>query len=98
MRCSSKALLHRCDHVMHCCMRTTVDLDDQLLSAARKLAAEEGTTLTSVIERALAALLAPRPPATPRFRLKWTVRKGRAAPPVDIADRDALYDAMEGRR
>ncbi len=35
------------------CMRTTLNLDDELLKDAKKLAAERGTTLTAVMEDAL---------------------------------------------
>jgi hypothetical protein len=80
------------------CMRTTLDLDDAILRAARKRAAERGKTLTAVVEEALAALLAARPPAAKRFRLRWKAHKGRLLPGVNVADRDSLYDVMEGRR
>jgi len=57
-------------------MRTTLDLDDKILDAARRRAADQGTTLTTFVEQALAAAL----------------------PGIDIADRDSLFDAMDGRR
>ena len=79
-------------------MRTTLDLDDALLAAARERAARRGTTLTAFIEEALAAALAPAPPRGKRFKLRWKTHRGRLLPGVDIADRDALLDAMEGRR
>lgn len=79
-------------------MRTTVDLDAALLTAARRRAAERGTTLTAVIEEALAAALAARPAKEPRFRLRWKPHRGRVRAGVNLADRDALFDAMEGRR
>ncbi len=80
------------------CMRTTLDLDDALLHAARKRAAERGKTLTAVVEEALAALLASRPPAARKYRLRWKTHKGRLLPGVNLADRDSLYDIMEGRK
>jgi Arc/MetJ family transcription regulator len=79
-------------------MRTTVDIDDELLAAARRRAAEGGTTLTAFIEQALAAALASRPRADKRFRLRWKPHAGRLRPGIDLSDRDALFDAMEGRR
>jgi hypothetical protein len=71
-------------------MRTTLDLEDGLARAAKKRAVEEGTTLTALIEAALREYLAPRgAPARPvRLRLLTG---------VDLADRDSLYDRMEGR-
>lgn len=77
-------------------MRTTLNLDDKLLAAAKRKAARDGTTLTAVIEHALAAELS-RKQAKP-FALRWKPRKGRFLGGVDVADRDALYEYMEGRR
>jgi hypothetical protein len=79
-------------------MRTTLDLDAELLAAARRRAAERGSTLTAFVEAALAAALAPVPDARKKFRLRWRTHKGRVRPGVDLADRDSLIDAMEGRR
>jgi plasmid stability protein len=78
-------------------MRTTVDLDDELLAAARRRAAERGTSLTAFIEEALAAALAARPVKGPRFKLRWKPHSGRLRAGIDLSDRDALFDAMEGR-
>ena len=55
-------------------MRTTVRLDDELLARAKRLAAEEGRTLTSLIEDGLREQLARhmngrrRPVELPTFR------------------------------
>ncbi len=81
---------------MHLCMRTTVDVDDTLLARAKERAAAEGTTLTSIIEQALAALLAPRPTQS-TYSLKWKTHKGHVMPGVDVANRDALFDIMDGK-
>jgi hypothetical protein len=76
-------------------MRTTLDLEDALLRAARKLAADRGTTLTAVIEQALRQhLMQAAKPARP-FRLRLLIKKGRLHPGVDVADRDSLYDRMQ---
>jgi hypothetical protein len=79
-------------------MRTTLDLDAELLAAARRRAAQTGRTLTSVVEEALAAALAPRPSHEPRYRLRWKTHRGRLLPGVDVADRDSLFEVMERRR
>jgi hypothetical protein len=79
-------------------MRTTLDLEDGLLRRARRKAAEQGRTLTGLIEEALRALLG-RPARPPRrFRLRLPTRRGTRLPDVDIADRDSLYERLEGRR
>jgi hypothetical protein len=78
-------------------MRTTLDLDEVLIRAAKRRATDEGTTLTAVIEEALRQYLAPAPPGGRRFRLKLLTKRGRPVPGVNLADRDALYERMEGR-
>ncbi len=77
-------------------MKTTLNLDDQLLRLAKKAAAERGVTLTQVVEEALSAAVL-QPMRVDRFQLRWTPITGRRLPDVDIADRSALYDRMEGR-
>lgn len=79
-------------------MRTTLDLDDRLLAAAKRRAAARGTTLTAVVEEALAASLTRRPAARSAYQLKWKPHRGALRPGVDIADRDALFEVMEDRR
>jgi Arc/MetJ family transcription regulator len=79
-------------------MRTTVDIDDAILAAAKRRAAERGRTLTAFIEEALTAALLDKPRDSSAFRLRWKPHSGRLRPGVDLSDRDALLDAMEGRR
>ncbi|HZD78966.1 MAG TPA: type II toxin-antitoxin system VapB family antitoxin [Actinomycetota bacterium] len=74
-------------------MKTTLNLDDDLMRQAKKRAVEEGTTLTHVVEEALRAALATRG-RSPRRTVRWVVVDG-GPPRVDVADRDALYDVME---
>ena len=76
-------------------MRTTLDLDDDLLRRAKQLAAAEGVSLRSYVEDALRVRILPRPRSAGAFRLKVPVIEGKSSPAVDIADRDALYDLMQ---
>lgn len=78
-------------------MRTTLDLDDYVLRKARELAAREGTTLTRIVEEALRDRLAHSRRLRRPFRLTLLTKKGRPVAGVDLADRDALYERMEGR-
>jgi hypothetical protein len=78
-------------------MRTTLDLDDALVRKAKGRAADEGTTLTALIEEALRRYLTPAPATSRPFRLKLLTKRGRLVPGVNLADRDALYEQMEGR-
>ncbi len=79
-------------------MRTTVDLNDELLQAARGKATERGISLTRFLEEALAAVLAPPSASNKRFRLRWKPHSGRFIGGIDIADRDALLEVMPERR
>ena len=78
-------------------MRTTLDLDDALLTAARRQAAANDMTLTAFVEHALAASLT-RPAVTEnQYEFRWKTHRGRTLPGVNVADRDRLYDRMDGR-
>ncbi len=78
-------------------MRTTLDVQDALLRLAKRRAAEEGRTLTSVIEDALRQYLDPVPRPARKFRLEILTKRGRLLPGVDLADRDSLYERMDSR-
>ncbi len=78
---------------MVCAMKTTLNLDDELLARAKRTAAERGTTLTSVVEEGLRSVLhaGPRPP----FRLHLVTVRGDRPPRVDPADREALFHLLD---
>ncbi len=82
---------------MFLCMRTTIEISDELLRQAKKKAADEGTALRDVIEAALRAYLSGRR-SRGRYRLRWRTERGRVLPGVNLDDRDALFDLMDGRR
>jgi hypothetical protein len=75
-------------------MKTTLNLDDRLLRAAKKAAVDQGTTLTRIVEDALRSALLPRRRSGPE-KFAWSTVKGRTRPSVDIGDRDALFWQME---
>jgi hypothetical protein len=75
-------------------MKTTLNIDDTVMAELRREAARQGRTMSELVETALRLLLrSPRRrgtiPPLPTFH-SGGIR-------VDIADRDALYHAMEGR-
>lgn len=76
--------------------RTTVRLPDELLARARRKAAEEGRTLTSLIEDGLRAVLADRKKPAKRRRVSLPVSKatGGLRPGVDLT-RFSDYQEME---
>jgi hypothetical protein len=71
-----------------------MNLPDGLLAAAKRRAEAEGTTVTSLVERALRDLLA-RPPARPSVESLPTYDAPQSRLLVDLADRDALYAALD---
>lgn len=78
-------------------MRTTINIGDELLRAAKRRAADLNTTLREVIETALRAHLYRRRGAGRKYVLKWRTERGRVQPGVKLDDRDALFDLMDGR-
>jgi Arc/MetJ family transcription regulator len=75
-------------------MKTTLNIDDTVMAQLKREAARQGRTMSELVETALRMLLKQRPsrrklPALPSFRSGGHL--------VDVGDRDALYDAMEGR-
>ena len=79
------------------CLRTTLNIDDDLMRRVKKRAHETGQTITKVIENALRQTLTGRRPAKRVYKLRWVSVSGRLQPGVDLTDRDALFDLMEGR-
>jgi hypothetical protein len=79
-------------------MKTTLNLDDALMRSVKERAARTGTTLTALVESALRELLAGQAKSKKPFRFKLTPVKGKLRPGVDLADRDSLFDIMDGLR
>lgn len=79
-------------------MRTTLNLDDHLLTEAKRLAAERGTTLTAVMEDALRIVVRRANEPKPRRRVELPTAGVPGAgfmPGVDISNNAALLDLME---
>ena len=83
---------HTNDMFFH--MKTTLNIDDGVMLRLRREAARTGRTMSELVETALRGLLQAKPAAV-ELRPLPTFRSGGAL--VDVADREALYRAMEGR-
>lgn len=75
-------------------MKTTLNIDDTVMAQLKREAARQRRTMSDLVETALRMLFQTskkrgKLPALPIFR------SGGAM--VDVADREALYQAMEGR-
>jgi hypothetical protein len=76
-------------------MKTTLNIDEPVMVAVKREAARRGTTMSALVEEALRKeLRTASAPARPLEPLP-TFDSGGAL--VDVADRAALYAAMEGR-
>jgi hypothetical protein len=71
-----------------------MNLPDGLLAAAKKRAEAEGTTVTSLVERALRDLLA-RPPAGATIDPLPTYDGPTSRLLLDLADREQLYAVLD---
>jgi hypothetical protein len=76
--------------------RTTVRLPEELIKRAKRKAAAEGRTLTSLIEDGLRLVTAEHPKATRRRRVMPRVSKARGGlmPGIDLDDMSA-YQELE---
>ena len=78
-------------------MKITLNLDDNILRAAKARSAETGETLTHFIENVLRNHLSSVSCQRTGFRLNLLVKRGRPVPGVTLDDRDSLYEKMENR-
>ena len=58
-------------------MKTTIDLGDSLLAEAKKVAAEENTTLRALVEAGLREVLSKHRKRAAPFRLRRVTTKGK---------------------
>jgi len=73
-------------------MKTTLTIDDGVMTQLKAEAARQGRTMSDLVETALRLLL--QPAANERvLPLMPTFRGGREL--VDVADREALYRVMD---
>jgi len=75
-------------------MKTTLNLAEELMSAAKQRALDRGTTLTRVVEEALRAHLfgsVAREEAEP-YAFEFPVVHDERPPTVDVTNRAALYE------
>ena len=76
-------------------MKTTLNLDDQVLRRAKERARSDGITLTQFVETALRTLLMAQETHKRSFKLELPTVQGSRPPSVDIFDREALYEVMD---
>lgn len=84
-------------NLYHRLVKTTLDLNDQLLIEAKALAARQRTSLTRLIEEGLQLRLRVETAATPRSRVRLPVFKGRGGlvAGVDPLSNRSLLEAAD---
>jgi hypothetical protein len=75
--------------------RTTVRLPEELLSRAKRRAAADGRTLTSLIEEGLRIVLRARRDRPKRVLPRISKATGGPAPGVDLSDMASLQEAED---
>jgi len=82
-------------------MKTTIELPDDLVIAAKKKAAETRTSLRAILERALRRELA-QPEngrrAVRRRKLRLLVVDGGLPPGLDVSNREKMYEWFDRQR
>jgi ribbon-helix-helix CopG family protein len=79
---------------MACHMKTTLNIDETVMADLKREAARQGRTMSELVETALRLLLQSQ---RRRAKIKPLPTFHGGGELVDIADRNALYDAMEDR-
>lgn len=81
-------------------MKTTVDLPDELMIAAKKRVAELRCSLRTLVERGLRhELSVGRPKRTRQKRvIRWVTVRGGLPPGLDLSNRGAMHDWLARNR
>ena len=81
-------------------MKTTIELPDDLMVAAKKRAAEARSTLRELVERGLRRELRGerRPNSTRCPAIRWVTVDGGLPPDLDMTDRSAMSDWLQRGR
>jgi hypothetical protein len=77
-------------------MRTTLDIDDPILREVKAIHEKEGRSMGAVVSALLADALARRRTARARPAFRWVSHPMKAQ--IDLADKDAMYSALDADR
>lgn len=85
---------------MGAAVKTTIELPDELLIEAKKRAAEERTTIRSIMERALRKELNVKAPRRARRkpRIRWVTVDGGLPPGLDVSNRESMMEWIRNDR
>ena len=77
-------------------MRTTIDIHDPILREVKAIHEREGRSIGAIVSELLAEALARRRSSRARPSFRWISRPMK--PLVDLADKDAVYAALDADR
>lgn len=75
-------------------MKTTLNIDDKIMKRLKEESARQGRTMSELLESALRAMFQSR---KPRTELPPLPAFAGGIPRVNVANREAVEDFMEGR-
>ena len=84
-------------HMLKHMKRPALVLDDDLFRQIKQEAAGQGESLKTC-GGGLRRMPLPRKPSAKPFKLNWKPKKGILRPDVNYADRNELYEILDGRR
>ena len=76
-------------------MKTTLTIDDAILRELREEAARRGTTMSALVEAGLRRILSERPDKDETVEPPPLPTWNSGGALVDVADREALYEAID---
>ena len=76
-------------------MKTTLELPDELLIEAKKLAAEQRRPLRALVEEGLRLVLRKPEARARRKQVHLITVKGALPPDLDLSSREAMYEWFE---
>ena len=79
-------------------MKTTVELDDDLIIEAKKYAAERRTTLRKLIEHGLRQQISGKGQPKRTGKIKWITVAGRLPADLDVSDRGLMHNWISRKR
>ncbi len=77
------------------CMKTTLNLDPELMKSVKQRALDTNQTITALVETSLRQLLAREHQVGKPYRFDWKPVSGKLIAPVDISNRDSLLDFLD---
>jgi hypothetical protein len=76
-------------------MKTTLELPDELLIEAKKMAAEQRRPLRAIVEDALRMALRQPQLQKPRKRVRLITVKGGLPKDLDLSNRESMYEWLD---